>query len=108
MALETSPESPAPVRAINQLMSGWVGRLGVVWVEGEAGFGKSALVAHLADASVGAWSVVQAHCAEVAGAPTGLVWADVLAALGGAPTGRSDAPFEVAERVRLPRRAVSR
>lgn len=35
MTLETSPEKPAPVRTIANLISGWVDRLGVVWVEGQ-------------------------------------------------------------------------
>ncbi len=35
MALDTSPEHPAPVRAIANAISGWVDRLGVVWVEGQ-------------------------------------------------------------------------
>ncbi|UYM06242.1 exodeoxyribonuclease VII large subunit [Solicola gregarius] len=35
MPLETSPESPAPLRQISQLLSDWIGRLGAVWVEGE-------------------------------------------------------------------------
>ncbi|MGH3358728.1 MAG: exodeoxyribonuclease VII large subunit [Nocardioidaceae bacterium] len=35
MALETSAESPVPLRRISQLLSGWIGRLGAVWVEGE-------------------------------------------------------------------------
>lgn len=35
MALETSPEKPAPVRQIANLVSGWVDRLGAVWVEGQ-------------------------------------------------------------------------
>jgi exodeoxyribonuclease VII large subunit len=35
MALETSPQSPAPVRQIAQAVSGWIDRLGVVWVEGQ-------------------------------------------------------------------------
>lgn len=35
MPLETSPESPAPLRRVSQLLSGWIGRLGAVWVEGE-------------------------------------------------------------------------
>ncbi|WP_310964859.1 exodeoxyribonuclease VII large subunit [Nocardioides terrisoli] len=35
MALETSPEHPAPVRQINQAIGGWVERLGAVWVEGQ-------------------------------------------------------------------------
>ncbi len=35
MGLETSPESPAPLRQISQLLTDWIGRLGAVWVEGE-------------------------------------------------------------------------
>ncbi|MEQ6902509.1 exodeoxyribonuclease VII large subunit [Nocardioides sp. YIM 152588] len=35
MAMETSPEKPAPVRQIANAISGWVDRLGVVWVEGQ-------------------------------------------------------------------------
>ena len=35
MPLETSAESPAPLRQISQLIEGYVGRLGAVWVEAE-------------------------------------------------------------------------
>ncbi|NDB18563.1 MAG: exodeoxyribonuclease VII large subunit [Actinobacteria bacterium] len=35
MALETSPEQPAPVREVSQRLSDWLNRLGAVWVEGE-------------------------------------------------------------------------
>ncbi len=35
MALETSPERPAPVRQIANLVAGWIDRLGAVWVEGQ-------------------------------------------------------------------------
>ncbi|MEP9381589.1 exodeoxyribonuclease VII large subunit [Nocardioides sp. KR10-350] len=35
MALETSPESPAPVRQIANAVAGWIDRLGAVWVEGQ-------------------------------------------------------------------------
>ena len=35
MALETSPERPAPVRQIANAISGWIDRLGAVWVEGQ-------------------------------------------------------------------------
>jgi exodeoxyribonuclease VII large subunit len=35
MALDTSPEAPAPVRQIALAISGWVDRLGAVWVEGQ-------------------------------------------------------------------------
>jgi len=35
MALETSPDSPAPLRQISGLLGGYIGRLGAVWVEAE-------------------------------------------------------------------------
>ena len=35
MALQTSPEQPAPVRQIATLLAGWIDRLGAVWVEGQ-------------------------------------------------------------------------
>ncbi|NED99828.1 exodeoxyribonuclease VII large subunit [Phytoactinopolyspora halotolerans] len=35
MALDTSPEKPAPVRVISQLIGQWINRLGPVWVEGQ-------------------------------------------------------------------------
>ncbi|MGN6723502.1 MAG: exodeoxyribonuclease VII large subunit, partial [Marmoricola sp.] len=35
MALDTSPEHPAPVRQIAQAIGGWIDRLGAVWVEGQ-------------------------------------------------------------------------
>lgn len=35
MPLETSADSPAPLRQISQLIGGYIGRLGAVWVEGE-------------------------------------------------------------------------
>jgi exodeoxyribonuclease VII large subunit len=35
VALQTSPEKPAPVRVISQAIGGWIGRLGAVWVEGQ-------------------------------------------------------------------------
>ena len=35
MALETSLEAPAPVRQIANAISGWIDRLGAVWVEGQ-------------------------------------------------------------------------
>jgi exodeoxyribonuclease VII large subunit len=35
VALETSLEKPAPVRAIANAISGWIDRLGAVWVEGQ-------------------------------------------------------------------------
>lgn len=35
MALETSPQSPIPVRQVSRLIGEWIDRLGPVWVEGE-------------------------------------------------------------------------
>ncbi|MFD2079299.1 exodeoxyribonuclease VII large subunit [Actinopolymorpha cephalotaxi] len=35
MALQTSPESPAPVRQVANLIGQWIGRLGAIWVEGQ-------------------------------------------------------------------------
>lgn len=35
MALDTSADSPAPVRVISQAIGQWIGRLGAVWVEGQ-------------------------------------------------------------------------
>jgi exodeoxyribonuclease VII large subunit len=35
MALETSAESPVPVRTVLRMVGEWVGRLGRVWVEGQ-------------------------------------------------------------------------
>ena len=35
MSLETSAEAPVPVRTVLQLVGGWIGRLGRVWVEGQ-------------------------------------------------------------------------
>jgi exodeoxyribonuclease VII large subunit len=35
MPLETSPESPVPVRTVMRLVGEWIGRLGRVWVEGQ-------------------------------------------------------------------------
>ena len=35
MALETSPESPAPVRTVSHLLGEWIGRLGGIWIEGQ-------------------------------------------------------------------------
>lgn len=82
-------------------------RAGLVWVEGDAGFGKSALLTRFGDESVGAWSVVRGHCSEVAGAPAGHAWHEVLAALGGpveAPPGESAFALAATVRRRLEER----
>ncbi|MBM3720070.1 MAG: exodeoxyribonuclease VII large subunit, partial [Actinobacteria bacterium] len=33
--LETSIESPAPVRVVSEAIKDWIGKLGPIWVEGE-------------------------------------------------------------------------
>jgi exodeoxyribonuclease VII large subunit len=35
MALETSAESPVPVRTVARLIGGWIARLGRVWIDGQ-------------------------------------------------------------------------
>lgn len=35
MALQTSPEQPAPVRVVSEGIASWIGRMGSVWVEGQ-------------------------------------------------------------------------
>ena len=35
VALQTSPEHPAPVRVVSQAIGGWIARLGAIWVEGQ-------------------------------------------------------------------------
>lgn len=35
MALETTPESPAPVRTIARSLDDWISRLGAVWIDGQ-------------------------------------------------------------------------
>jgi len=35
VALQTSPEKPAPVRVVSQAIGGWIARLGPIWVEGQ-------------------------------------------------------------------------
>lgn len=35
VALQTSPEKPAPVRVVSQAIGGWIARLGAIWVEGQ-------------------------------------------------------------------------
>ncbi|RFU40348.1 exodeoxyribonuclease VII large subunit [Actinomadura logoneensis] len=35
MAMETSAESPVPVRTVLSAVGGWIGRLGRIWVEGQ-------------------------------------------------------------------------
>lgn len=35
MPLETSPDSPAPVRTVSQLLGDWIGRLSGIWIDGQ-------------------------------------------------------------------------
>src|SRR5881398_2852243 len=35
MPLESTPESPLPVRTVARALADWIGRLGRVWVEGQ-------------------------------------------------------------------------
>src|SRR5262245_1634308 len=35
MAAKTSPEEPLPIRSVLQMVAQWIGKLGVVWVEGQ-------------------------------------------------------------------------
>ena len=35
MGLETSPESPVPVRTISRMLEDWIGKLGAVWIDGQ-------------------------------------------------------------------------
>src|SRR5690554_8202291 len=35
MGMESSPESPQPVRVVLQAVGGWIGRLGRIWIEGQ-------------------------------------------------------------------------
>ncbi|MDA2813424.1 exodeoxyribonuclease VII large subunit [Nocardiopsis sp. RSe5-2] len=35
MGMESTPESPQPVRVVMQAVGGWIGRLGRIWVEGQ-------------------------------------------------------------------------
>ena len=35
MPLESSPESPIPVRTVSRALADWIGRLGRIWVEGQ-------------------------------------------------------------------------
>ncbi|WP_062992694.1 BTAD domain-containing putative transcriptional regulator [Nocardia anaemiae] len=59
------------------------GRARLVWVEGEAGAGKSTLVAAVAAELTGhGWNVVTGRCPEVDGAPSAWAWRQAHAELG--------------------------
>ncbi|MEV6335283.1 BTAD domain-containing putative transcriptional regulator [Nocardia vinacea] len=59
------------------------GRARLVWIEGEAGAGKSTLVATVAaELTECGWSVVTGRCPEVDGAPAAWAWRQAHAELG--------------------------
>ena len=75
-------------------------RSSVVWIDADAGFGKSTLVERFCDATiarqgsgpVGAagavrWTVARGRCSEVDGAPPGWAWHEVLRDLTGSTLG---------------------
>jgi DNA-binding SARP family transcriptional activator len=72
---------------------------GVVWVEGEAGIGKSALVDRFCDETAPRAVVARGRCPEVDGAPVAWAWWDVLTELGEQPPTAAVAAFDVAETV---------
>ncbi|MCH1864938.1 BTAD domain-containing putative transcriptional regulator [Nocardioides sp. CFH 31398] len=59
-------------------------RGGVVWVDGDAGFGKSTLLDAFCAGLAGrpGWAVARGRCSEMAGTPPGWAWHEVLDALG--------------------------
>ncbi|WP_089155961.1 BTAD domain-containing putative transcriptional regulator [Micromonospora sp. NBS 11-29] len=57
--------------------------LGICWVGAEAGAGKSTLARHLADAlAADGWTTATGTCPDVAGAPPGWAWYEVVTAAG--------------------------
>ncbi|TDQ65785.1 transcriptional regulator [Actinomycetospora succinea] len=62
----------------------------VLWVEGAAGSGKSALLEQVAGELAG-FGVLRAQCSEVDGAPPGWAWRDLLTRHTGAPPAARDA-----------------
>ncbi|MGQ4619074.1 BTAD domain-containing putative transcriptional regulator [Nocardia sp. R7R-8] len=70
------------------------GRARLVWIEGEAGAGKSTLVAAVAAELTGlGWNVVTGRCPEVDGAPAAWAWRQAHAELG-TVAAQSDGSFE--------------
>lgn len=56
----------------------------LVWIEGDAGIGKSALLDRFCAGAGTTWTVARGRCAEVSGAPPGWAWHAVVRALTGA------------------------
>ncbi len=60
--------------------------LRVIWLMGESGTGKTALVAGvLGGLAAEGWTTASGQCPEIDGAPPAWVWTEILAELGGAP-----------------------
>ena len=92
MALETSAEQPVPVRTVLQLVGGWIGRLGRVWVYDP--FGRSESAGFTPLVAAGEWSDALRTSEALAGAAHGdqenaaSKWWDQEAATLVAPAGR--------------------
>ncbi|MBL1075053.1 AAA family ATPase [Nocardia sp. 2] len=77
------------------------GRSRVVWIDGEAGAGKTTLVSSAASALAAAgWTVVAGHCPEVDGAPAAWAWIELAEGLADRRT-RPGAPVTDAGFARL-------
>lgn len=79
-----------------------IGHGRLVWLEGEAGAGKTTLVRAVAEQlAATAWRVVIGHCPEVDGAPAAWAWMELLDELGGgnADLAAHPTPFGVARAV---------
>ncbi|GAB4583343.1 BTAD domain-containing putative transcriptional regulator [Nocardia sp. IFM 10818] len=75
------------------------GRVRLVWVEGEAGAGKSTVARAITEElRVAGWTVAMGHCPEVDGAPVAWAWVQLLGELGGGAGGQAG-PFEIARAV---------
>ncbi|QLY31975.1 AAA family ATPase [Nocardia huaxiensis] len=95
-----SRESTSPAPLADEVGAGYVaeragllaaagearaGRSRVVWVEGEAGAGKTTLVSDVARLlQAEGWVVVTGHCPEVDGAPAAWAWIELCGELAGA------------------------
>lgn len=82
-------------------------RARVVWIEGEAGAGKTTLAdSAVAELAAEGWTVARAACPEVEGAPAAWAWVEVAEALAADPAefeqagGGLAGPFTIAQAVR--------